>query len=217
MRPLSRPSSPFPRWRRSGGFSLVELAVVLAVLGLLAGTLVAPLAARIDASQRRAADAMLEDIENALIGFALLQRRLPCPDAGDGTEQTSCVFSSDSRLPWRTLGLPQTDPWGEPWRYRPDAAFANAGDTITLDTKPDSKIQIFDHDGLAITTGTPNWRVVAVVYSLGPNRRADGRNASIAASAPGFEGGEATADYDDRLRWIGHPFLIARLAQFGRL
>ncbi|MDR1853284.1 MAG: type II secretion system GspH family protein [Azoarcus sp.] len=209
MRPLDSPF--FPRQRKSNGFSLVELAVVLAVLGLLAGTLITPLAARIDASRRHAADAMLDDVEHALVGFALLHRRLPCPDAGDGVEHPPpCAFPADSRLPWRTLALPETDPWGEPWRYRPDKKFTDG--SITLDTSPGSNLQIEDHAHGSLTTSES--RVVAVVYSIGPNRRADGRNAETSTT---FEGGEPTPGYDDRLRWLGHPFLIGRMAQAGRL
>jgi len=216
MRPLGKPS--FPRQPGFRGFTLVELAVVLAVLALLAGTLVAPLAARIEASQRHTADGMLDDIEDALLGFALVHRRLPCPSAANdpthpdyGREHSPpCAFGSTSLLPWRTLGLPENDPWGEAWRYRPDAAFATG--TITLATAPSSALQIKDHSGASLTTSES--RVIAIVYSLGPNRRADGRNAETSTT---FEGGEPTPGYDDRLRWLGHPFLIGRMAQAGRL
>ncbi|MDR1423040.1 MAG: prepilin-type N-terminal cleavage/methylation domain-containing protein [Azoarcus sp.] len=199
---------------RGRGFSLIELALVLAILGLLSSALVAPLAARIEASQRREADAMLDDIANALVGFALLHRRLPCPSAGEGLEQPPpCAFAADNLLPWRTLGLPQSDPWGTPWRYRPDGNFSAA--TITLTTEPGSAIKVADHAGTLLTTS--HSRVVAIIYSFGPNRHADGGNASAAASAPTFEGGEPAATFDDRLRWLGHYTLVARLAQSGRL
>ena len=45
----------------------------------------------------------------------------------------------------------------------------------------------------------------------------DGLNAAVAPAAPTYQAGEATADFDDLLAWIGRPLLIARLAQAGRL
>ncbi|MDR2031196.1 MAG: type II secretion system GspH family protein [Azoarcus sp.] len=217
---------------RARGFTLAELAVALTVLSLIAGILVAPVAARIEASQRHAADAMLDDIIDALVGFALLHGRLPCPSIeahpahpAYGLEQgPPCVFSTPGYLPWRTLALPVHDPWGRArpsaaapwdghWRYRPDKRFAE--NVITLATQPASHIQLHDHDGNPLTTSGAH--AIAVVYSTGPNRRDDGLNAVWNPAAPVFETGEATATFDDRLRWIGHPFLIARLARGGRL
>jgi len=55
------------------------------------------------------------------------------------------------------------------------------------------------------------------VFSTGPNGAGDGLNASHSAGTPVFESGEATSSFDDQLHWIGHPLLIARLAQAGRL
>ncbi|MDR0716546.1 MAG: prepilin-type N-terminal cleavage/methylation domain-containing protein [Azoarcus sp.] len=217
---------------RARGFTLAELAIALTVLSLIIGILAAPVAARIEASQRHAADAMLDDIIDALVGFALLHGRLPCPSievnpagSGYGLEQgPPCAFATPGYLPWRTLGLPVHDPWGRPrasaaapwdghWRYRPDRRFAEG--VITLATQPVNHIQIRDHDGNPLTTADS--RAIAVVYSTGPNLLDDGLNAAWSPAAPVFETGEATAAFDDRLRWIGHPFLIARLAQGGRL
>lgn len=55
------------------------------------------------------------------------------------------------------------------------------------------------------------------MYSTGPNRQADGLNASYSAGAPSYQAGESTADFDDLLVWLGRPLLIARVAQAGRL
>ena len=83
---------------------------------------------------------------------------------------------------------------------------------ITALTVPTSNLQIYDHDGRAITVASDS-RAVAVIYSTGANLRADGRNASYSATHPAYQAGEPTSDYDDLLRWIGQPLLIARLAQ----
>lgn len=84
--------------RRPGGWSLVELAVVLAVIGVLGLVLwrVLPLAPRVAADN--AAERELERAEQALLGFALAHGRLPAPVSVHGRDM----------LPVRALGLPST-------------------------------------------------------------------------------------------------------------
>lgn len=231
LKPNPRPpraASP----QRTHGFSLVELAMVLVILALLGGSLVVPLASRIEARDRQAATERLRDIQHALTGFAIIHGRLPCPSTETdpaapayGVEDPPpCNHAAEGRLPWRTLALPATDPWGRPrlraeddwaghWRYRVDPAFASAA--IGAATAPAGNLQIRSHDGSRITTTES--QAVAVIVSAGANRRMDGLNAAVAPAAPTYQAGEATADFDDLLAWIGRPLLIARLAQAGRL
>jgi prepilin-type N-terminal cleavage/methylation domain-containing protein len=223
---MSRLSCAPPR-----GFTLIELAVVLVILSLLTGALLAPLSARIDAHHRRLTAAALDDIVDALTGFALIHGRLPCPSLeanpaspAYGLEHPPpCDLSIPGYLPWRSLGMSAFDAWGSPrpttdapwvghWRYTPDPGFTDA--PITLATVPQSAIRIDDHFG---TLTTVSALPVAVVWSSGANRRNDGLNATYSAAHPAFQSGEVTPEFDDQLRWIGHPTLIARLAQGGRL
>lgn len=218
--------------RNEVGFTLVELAMVLVILALLGGSMLVPLASRIEARDRQAALERLRDIQQALAGFAIIHGRLPCPsteadpvDPRYGVEDTApCNFSIEGRLPWRTLALPATDPWGSTryapgddwaghWRYRVDPAFATA--PIGAATAPAGNLQIRSHDSSRITT--TDSQAVAIIYSTGPNRQPDGLNASYSAAAPTYQAGESTADFDDLLAWIGRPLLIARIAQAGRL
>ena len=73
------------------------------------------------------AQAMLEDIREALIGFAVTNARLPCPDTnGDGQEDRGLGPVAPNRvcdvplgnLPWSDLGVPQFDSWGRLFIYR---------------------------------------------------------------------------------------------------
>lgn len=231
--PNSRPNSrPPPRPLHSAGFTLVELAMVLVILALLGGGLLVPLASRIEARDRQAALERLRDIQSALTGFAIIHGRLPCPstaaDPADpryGVEDAPpCNLAVEGRLPWRSLALPATDPWGSTrltpadgwaghWRYRVDPAFTTA--PIGAATAPIANLQIRGHDGSRITT--TDSQAIAIVYSTGPNRQADGLNASYSAATPTYQAGESTTDFDDLLAWLGRPLLIARIAQAGRL
>ena len=218
---------------RQHGFTLAELAVVLVILGLLTGGLLVPVGARMQARDRQHTSERLRDIEQALVGFAIIHGRLPCPSLeadpaspAYGLEQSApCSMASAGWLPWRTLGVPPTDAWGSPrldrsapwtghWHYRVDPAWVVP--TIRADTPTVANLQIRNHDGSAITTVADS-QAVALIHSDGPNHVADGHNGRYSASAPVYQAGEATPEFDDLLIWIGRPLLIARLAQAGRL
>src|SRR5712692_1256400 len=118
---------------RSRGFTLAELTVALAIIGLLIAGAMIPLTAQIDVRNVADTQRTMESIRDAIIGFAQANGRLPCPAdgstpagaAGAGTEKkgfTTCdnvsgAFAFDA-LPWATLGVPETDAWGRRFSYR---------------------------------------------------------------------------------------------------
>ncbi len=123
----------------SKGFSLVELAVALAIIALLLAGALIPLSTQIEV--RNVADTRrgMESIRDAITGFAQANGRLPCPADGTiaagtanaGTEQlsgaspnTTCttVFGV---VPWATLGVPETDAWGRRFSYWVSQVFAD--------------------------------------------------------------------------------------------
>ena len=70
---------------RIRGFTLIEVAIVVAIVGVLLGAMLAPLSARYELVRLRQARGALAQAEEALYGFALTHGRLPCPDRnGDG-------------------------------------------------------------------------------------------------------------------------------------
>ncbi|MBI2994662.1 MAG: prepilin-type N-terminal cleavage/methylation domain-containing protein [Gammaproteobacteria bacterium] len=190
---------------RLRGFSLVELAMVLFIISLLLGGLLVPLASQLEARQRNAALEQLDLIKEALIGFAIINGRLPCytsetdpTNAYYGIEDTedpgkTCNptgLTSDGILPWKTLGMASgLDPWGiertaaaDPWigywRYRVDTTFESTSPLFAL-TDQSGEMSICDsNDVLLISTSE---RPVAVIYSTGADQTADGQNASYEA------------------------------------
>jgi type II secretory pathway pseudopilin PulG len=74
MRPAARPVP-----RRDRGFTLVEIAIALFFIALILGGLLVPLTTQIE--QRKTSDTQktLEEIKEALVGFAVANARLPCP------------------------------------------------------------------------------------------------------------------------------------------
>ena len=136
--------------RPDSGFSLVELAIAIFVMGLLLGGLIVPLSAQIEQRRILTTQKQLEEIKSALMGFAAAHRRLPCPatNASNGTEAFQnpggspangfCATFTNGLLPAATLGLAPVDAQGfalDAWNARiryavslgfPPAATANA-------------------------------------------------------------------------------------------
>lgn len=109
------PTIRAPRLRlpaATAGFSLVELAVVLGVLGVLAVTMTSAFGSIGQARDRNAAQAHAESARQALRTFAVRNRRLPCPDTsthGDSAREAAGGNCSGSArvgwLPYESLGL----------------------------------------------------------------------------------------------------------------
>lgn len=124
--------TPVPVAGRAGGFSLVEMAVVLAIVGLLLAGLLLPLGTQLEQRQVGETTRRLEDAREALIGFAIVNKRLPCPAtaaAGSGDEAPAvvtgiCTTNYSGFLPAKALGFQPTDSsgyaldaWGNRIRY----------------------------------------------------------------------------------------------------
>lgn len=120
-----------------GGLSLVEVAIVVAVLGIFLGAGLKVLRPQVEAANRDRVETQLETIADALALYAARTGRLPCPSdatardgsdsfANDGRAQpadaTDCAAGTRiSGVPWRDLGLAQEtviDPWGRQIAYR---------------------------------------------------------------------------------------------------
>ena len=141
------------------GFSLVEMAVVLLIIALLLGGLLPTLSGQSDLQRINETRKQMEEIKEALIGFALINGRLPCPaDSTTPTGQAnasgvsagkeyknpstgspySCgnITSIGTRswgvVPWATLGVEETDAWGRRFSYRVSTAFADYTDGAGL-------------------------------------------------------------------------------------
>lgn len=225
------------------GFSLVELAIVLVIIGLMIGGLLTPLSVQME--QRRINDTQraLDETREALLGFAIRNGYLPCPaiSASNGTEHrsgTACVKRS-GYIPWATLGVPKLDAWGRIYRYSVTPAFANSQYRFTLGTARDITIASRDGQGrLAAATGMGD--IPAVVLSHGKNGfgaasdlgipvaatidgNADERiNAGAAGTAfvsrvpadnPSAPGGA----FDDLVAWVSPNVLFNRMVAAGTL
>lgn len=212
--------------RTAAGFSLVEMAVVLVIVGLLLGSLMMPLSAQMENQRRETTAAGVAEVGEALLGFAAVYRRLPCPDTdGDGLENGPACSSTEGDVPWATLGVGRSDAWGHHLRYR-----ANNSYVAAVPNPPDTAgaLRVTDAGGTALTAADPD-APAAIVFSCGgdglPNlgNDADGAvNTNLTCVNPGTPDGTYVQDvfldtrYDDILIWVSKNSLINRLVSAGK-
>jgi prepilin-type N-terminal cleavage/methylation domain-containing protein len=125
--------------RDQAGFTLIEIAVVLVIVGLLVGGFIGTFTSRIETTRRDNTKKQIEEIRAAILGFASAQGRLPCPTTTTGAGLSQPPAGGVCNLqhgfvPARTLGINGTfnqdnllvDTWGNPIRYSVTAANTSA-------------------------------------------------------------------------------------------
>jgi prepilin-type N-terminal cleavage/methylation domain-containing protein len=163
--------------RVNQGFTLVEMAMVLVIMGLLLGGGLTLLSTQIEQQKVKGTERQLEEVKEALIGFAIANRRLPRPSSVllNGVEMPgTCVSDAacTGLIPWATLGVNKLDGWDKIVRYSVTPLFANS--TFGFATFSSKKIQTRNAAGaLTFVAGTAaacnslNGCIPAVVFSHG--------------------------------------------------
>jgi prepilin-type N-terminal cleavage/methylation domain-containing protein len=188
---------------RQRGFSILELAVVIAIVGFLAFLIAPILSSTIGYSRLRETKAKMEPVKSAIVAFVSANNRLPCPaveslpssNAAYGREAatpgtctgTTALTGGAVRgvLPWVALGLPAeaaTDAHGRFLTYIVTATQTN----LTTNTLPGMTGAIAVHNATPVAAGnqinTGNLAVAAVI-SHGTNG-AGGFNPESGARTP---------------------------------
>jgi prepilin-type N-terminal cleavage/methylation domain-containing protein len=120
---------------RCRGFTLTELAVVMTILALLLAAGMMTLSAQTEVRNNEEALRRVNAAVDALVGFAITNRRLPCPASANTTGDEDPISGTGSCTTWyggfvpaRTIGLQPTDSQGyavDPWGHRLRYAVAN--------------------------------------------------------------------------------------------
>ncbi len=209
------------------GFSLIEIAVVLAVAAVIGLALWKLLPALRSSTNEDTPQAQMLGAQQALEGFILRQNRLPCPaSAGAGIED--CSGASAGQFPYKTVGLSSatTIRYGV---YRnpnavtitADADLAAAKLRYSPPVPPVPVIAVAPISGLdfcvglknAIATpaaGTVSAGGVAVAYAL-VHPGADGViSASNSTTNFAIGAGARDINYDDRVLTAGLSELFGR-------
>ena len=221
------------------GFSLIEIALVLVIVGLALGGIAAALGPQLANKKINDTQKTMSEANEALIGFAIINGRLPRPatSAVNGIENPATCANDAActgLIPWTTLGVSKLDAYGKILRYSVTPGYANVVfATTALATK-----QVFTRNTAGVLVpigGTPT----AVIYSHGNanfgttdtgGAIANGSVANLdeitnntgaptgqtfiqrAPAAAGAAGGE----FDDILIWLAKTTLISRMGQAGK-
>lgn len=224
---------------RSAGFTLVEMAVVMLILSLLAGGLSAGLGAQLARRAEASTDEALAEARDALLGYVVRKGMLPCParsatDGSEGREAGTCQTHT-GLLPWASLGIAGTDGWGRRLRYAVTPVYTRK--IVALD---DGDIDIFtrNDNGDVLKLTTEGGRTPAVVLSHGVNglgaTTPDGQaypppagasDEAINANTSGRQFysrvlsenvSAAGGAFDDRLVWLSPNLIANRLISSAR-
>ena len=205
--------------RHAPGFTLVEMAVVLVIIGLILGGLLVPLSAQMEMRGYQETSNRLEEAKEALLGFAMAHGRLPCPASAtslgieDPVGGGNCNHDYDGYLPAATLGLSNLDGSGyalDGWgslpvnRVRYAVSTSNSNAFTTSDgmrttslgsLSPDLKVCASGSGVTAASCGTAislTSTAVAVVFSAGKN------------AATGGTGTDEAKNYDNNQVFVSH-------------
>jgi general secretion pathway protein G len=103
--------------KRTLGFTLLELLVVIVIIGLLAGYVAPRYFSQVGKSEIQVAKAQIESIEKALDQFRLDVRRYPSVEEGLDALVAKPSAASNWSGPYLKKAVP-ADPWGRPYVYR---------------------------------------------------------------------------------------------------
>ncbi len=184
--------------QRQNGFTLVEIAIVMVIIGLVMGGGMAIMRTLSDRKFRNESIDHLNMAKKTVITFAQINGRLPFADTNaDGDENASQTIGD---LPFITLGIPPSDPYGRPIAYEINATLITDINNITnmvascnaLMTGLSGSPQIRDAEAGAGSA----FPVAAVLVSSGPmDADSDGDVFDDIAGASGGDNTDGTPNY----------------------
>ncbi|MFA6014066.1 MAG: prepilin-type N-terminal cleavage/methylation domain-containing protein [Gallionellaceae bacterium] len=227
------------------GFSLLEMAIVLAIVGLLLAGLLPTIAAQMDQQHRNDTRKLMEEAKEALFGFSMSNGYLPCPasQVGGLEDRNDTTLACNRRmgfLPWATLGVNQVDGWGHLLTYSasPDyttasQVFAIIGSTrdisirnladATISKQSDVPAVLISHGANGLFATLENGNIINSTAPLSFENvsrqatNANGVGTAIYSADPTARTAANDEEFDDLVVWISPNVLINRMVAAGRL
>lgn len=220
-----------------GGFTLLELAIGLVIIGLLAGGGLAIYTTVSDQVKREETAQYMETVRRSLLIYGSINKRLPRADyfPPAGIEDTVAEATIRGELPYKEIGVAPYDAWGRRLKYAVNWQLTTSGSCLELKAMilgsavPENSPRVWDATG-GVNTANP-MRFGVVIVSAGP-RDADGDGSVFDGSydiGPPESGGNnnhlpgtsldgppflrrrpeysETARFDDLVIYIGAPTL----------
>jgi len=196
------------------GFTLIELAFVLVIVGLLIGMGAELLPMLVKQNKLKESRAMVKEAKTAIVGYALATGRLPYASSNeDGSESSGRL---NGYLPYATLGISGSDAYGSTLFYAIDPYLAVTATTQEFKTHLNELISGGHSPDLFCDSG--NILAAFVVLSSGYNGEADspnddnnnGRVDTVDNNTFEQPGAPQTDTYDDILEAASLSYLYGR-------
>ena len=239
------------------GFSLIEMAIVLFIVALLLGGLLPTVSGQMEQQRRNETRKLMEEIRESLQGYVMVNGRLPSPACGTiptvpGTVNNAgielipasaalCTSGAGdiTVLPWSTLGVKETDAWGNRFAYRVTPVFTGAvaaGTSAAFLLSSSGNMSIKE----SATGNTIAPTIPVILWSHGPNACGaylpSGARIDDDSSTPApiyctdadqqentnntntiYVSKTTTSTFDDLVLWISTNTLISRMVSAGKL
>jgi prepilin-type N-terminal cleavage/methylation domain-containing protein len=202
------------------GFTLLEIAIVMVIIGILTGGGISVLKFMTERKARNATADYLQQVRTALMGYVADKGRLPWADGnGDGMADAG---TSRGTLPYLTLQLAPSDAYRRVLNYEINASLAisRSGTCSALRAGLAGRPQVVDADGSAAA-----FNVAAVLVSAGPMDADSSGDVFDDLTAGTFLGNNATGtpsylrhppvqDFDDLTTYIGGNEFSANVCEY---
>ena len=177
------------------GFTLIEMAVAVFVIALLLGSILVPLTTQVEQRQISDTQKTMDEIRDALLGFAAARGYLPCPDTtGDGVADPAASPAAPAApavctnyegwVPWVTLSVARGDAWDNRFRYRVSPEFTNT--PAAGPCAADTRIGLCDTGNITVNTRTGAKVLQALTTNAAVVIASHGRNGLGATSTGGI-------------------------------
>lgn len=209
---------PLPT-RKPNGFTLLELAIVLVIIGLVGGGGLLVVNSMVSHHKRSQALQQLEDARRALLTYASYYKSLPYADSGD--DGVADAGATEGWLPYKTLLIKPYDAWGRKIKYEINGALSCSTLKGIINGSADLSAwrpKVWDADGAAASNPFATMVILVSAGAADADHSGNVFDAIYDGSVTPAVGGsnvsgspylrqKPTSEFDDLVLYVGAPTL----------